>query len=206
MKMCLKQIKEAPLRVFITEQMVLPGPYWHLTAAHTSAGIRHESKRDFATWSLLRKQNAWLWKGSDWSLHHTRKPWRGGWTALDFCVDLSWGGGKRGGVSGKGELGKLRSLYHCGWYGAALCFCFSEPALVAVSEVKCWGFWPESCAPTQHVENPREAWGKGTAVAGFSKSKYTVGVAAAWSTSKGILDKIFIEYCSELLQKELEVM
>lgn len=122
MKMHHKWIKEALLRVFVTEQVVPPGPYWCLTASHISAGIKHESKRDFAPWRLLRKQNPWLWKGSDWSLHHTRKPWRGGWILLDFCVDLSWGGGKRGGVAGKGELGKPRSFCHCGWYGAALCF------------------------------------------------------------------------------------
>lgn len=47
--MCHKWIKEALFRVFVTEQMVPLGPYWHLIATHTSAGIKHESKRDFAT-------------------------------------------------------------------------------------------------------------------------------------------------------------
>lgn len=101
MKIGHKWIKEALLRVFITEQMVPPGPYWHLNATYISVGIKQDSKRDFATWRLLRKQNAWLWKGSGWSLHHTREPWRGRWTALDFCIDLSWGDGKRGGVAGR---------------------------------------------------------------------------------------------------------
>lgn len=49
MKMGHKWIKEALLRVFITEQMVSPGPHWYLTATHTSVGIKHDSKRDFAT-------------------------------------------------------------------------------------------------------------------------------------------------------------
>lgn len=49
MKLHHKWIKETLLRVFVTEQVVPPGPYWHLTASPISAGIKHELKRDFAT-------------------------------------------------------------------------------------------------------------------------------------------------------------
>lgn len=44
-----KWIEEGLLRMFEIEQMVPPGFYWHLTAAHASVGIKYESKRDFAT-------------------------------------------------------------------------------------------------------------------------------------------------------------
>ena len=48
--------------------------------------------------------------------------------------------------------------------------------------------------------NPK---GKGAAVAGFSRKEYTVVVAAAVFL-KDSYNKLFIEFCSELLQKELE--
>lgn len=60
MRMHRKWIKEALLKMFVIEQMVPPGLYWHLTTTHASVGIKCEPKRDFATWRLLRKQNTWL--------------------------------------------------------------------------------------------------------------------------------------------------
>lgn len=141
--------------------MVPPGLYWHLTATRASVGINVSQRETLLSEGFWENRTP----GFEKKVTGTCITLEGHGEGVELlfrtyvqaeeevrwcCCWKPWG-------REPGEPLPLWLMWSC-----IVLVCIFEPALGAAAFLKCWGCQLESCAPPQQMENPREAWGKGS--------------------------------------------